>query len=316
MPAVASSAGAAVYLLPVLTLVSAIPLLRRLAGLKAVTTGVAVLTLLWGLGAHIVRPDMFEEGSTATYVVMGTMLSFAAVVLISQYQWLIVRPFRPLIQRPSEAGLAARLAVAYPTARAFRTGATLAMYCIVVLVIVLLAQISAVIHAGVDTAVTDASAGWTMRADFNPATPLPDSTRSVTGGPLAGMFEDVAPLSTATGDADDPLGRTTDPLPVTAVGIPGQMITHEPTLEKRLPGLRSDEACLAAGPARTRSTPWSTSTTAPRAGRRASWSSRETARGHATRAPAWSRPGSSPARCATGPRSTASTPASSAGRSS
>lgn len=242
VPAVASSAGAAVYLMPVLTMVSAIPLLRRLASLKVVTTVVAVLTLLWGLGAHILRPAMFEEGSTATYVVMGTMLSFAAVVLISQYQWLIVRPFRPLIRRPSETGLAARLAVAYPTARAFRTGATLAMYCIVVLVIVLLAQISAVIHAGVDTAVRDASAGWTMRADFNPATPLPDSTRSVTSSRFAGMFEDVAPLSSATGDADDPAGRSTDPVPVNAIGIPGQMITHEPKLEDRLPGLRTDEA--------------------------------------------------------------------------
>jgi putative ABC transport system permease protein len=242
VPALANSAGATVYLMPVLTMVCAIPLLRRFAGLKPITTVVAVLTLLWGLGAHIVRPAMFETGSTATYVVMGTMLSFAAVVLISQYQWLIVRPFRPLIRRPSESGLAARLAVAYPTARAFRTGATLAMYCIVVLVIVLLAQISAVIHAGVDTAVRDASAGWTMRADFNPATPLPDSTRSVTSGRFAGMLEDVAPLTTVTGDADDPLGRADDPLQVNAVGIPGQMISHEPKLEERLPGLGSDEA--------------------------------------------------------------------------
>ena len=103
--------------MPVLTLVAAIPLLRRLAPLKVVTTAVAVVTLLWGLGAHMVRPDMFDGGTTATYVVMGTMLSFAAVVLISQYQWLVLRPLRPLIRRPSEAGLSARLAVAYPTAR-------------------------------------------------------------------------------------------------------------------------------------------------------------------------------------------------------
>jgi putative ABC transport system permease protein len=185
---------------------------------------------------------MFNGGTTATYVVMGTMLSFAAVVLISQYQWLVLSPLRPLIRRPSEAGLSARLAVAYPTARAFRTGATLAMYCIVVLVMVLLAQISAVISAGVDTAVKDATAGWTMRADFNPATPLPDNTRSVTGGRYAGMFDDVAPLLTANGDGDDPLGRTNSALPVTAVGIPGQMIAHEPALEDRLPKLRSDEA--------------------------------------------------------------------------
>jgi putative ABC transport system permease protein len=242
VPALASSAGPAVYLMPVLTLVAAIPLLRRLASLKTVTTAIAVVTLLWGLGAHLVRPDMFNGGTTATYVVMGTMLSFAAVVLISQYQWLVLSPLRPLVRRPSEAGLSARLAVAYPTARPFRTGATLAMYCIVVLVMVLLAQISAVISAGVDTAVKDATAGWTMRADFNPSTPLPDQTRSVTGGRFAGMFEDVAPLLTANGEGDDPLGRTTSALPVTAVGVPGQMITHEPALEDRLAGLRSDEA--------------------------------------------------------------------------
>ena len=242
VPALASSAGPAVYLMPVLALVSAVPLLRRLVALKVVTTVVAVLTLLWGLGAHMVRPHMFDEGATATYVVMGTMLSFAAVVLISQYQWLIVRPFRRLVDRPSENGLAARLAVAYPTARPFRTGATLAMYCIVVLVIVLLAQISAVIRAGVDTAVRDATSGWTMRADFNPATPLPDTTRSVTGGRFAGMFEDVAPLLTVTGDATDPLGRATDPVPVTAVGIPGQLAAQAPALEERLPRLGSDDA--------------------------------------------------------------------------
>jgi putative ABC transport system permease protein len=242
VPVLSESAGAAVYLVPVLALVSAIPLLRRLMALKVVTTAVALLTLVWGLGAHVVRPRMFDSGTTATYVVMGTMLSFAAVVLISQYQWLVVRPFRPLVNRPSERGLAARLAVAYPTARVFRTGATLAMYCIVVLVIVLLAQISAVIRAGVDTAVRDATAGWTMRADFNPATPLPDSTRSVTSGAYAGMFQDVAPLLTATADGTDPLGRTSDPVQVTAVGVPGQLVSHAPDLEDRLPRLAGDEA--------------------------------------------------------------------------
>ena len=123
---------------------------------------------------------------------MGTMLSFAAVVLLSLYQRVVLRPLRPVINRPSESGLAARLAIAYPTARPFRTGATLAMYCIVVLVMVLLAQISAVISAGVNNAVRDASAGWTLRADFNPATPLPDATRSVTGGRFSGRFDEVS----------------------------------------------------------------------------------------------------------------------------
>lgn len=242
VPAVASSAGALVYLLPALAAFAAIPLLRRVATPKQVTTGVALATLGWGLVAHIVRPNLFDSASTAVYVVMGTMLSFAAVVLLSQYQWLVLYPLRPLIQRPSQAGLATRLATAYPTARAFRTGATLAMYCIVVLVIVLLAQISAVIQAGVTTAVRDASAGWTLRADFNPAAPLPDSTRSVTGGPFSGRFEDVSPLLTVAGDGTDPLDRVATPLPVLAIGIPGQLVGHQPTLQDRLPRLPDDDA--------------------------------------------------------------------------
>ncbi|HEX4813192.1 MAG TPA: FtsX-like permease family protein [Nonomuraea sp.] len=242
VPALAASTGALVYLLPVLTAVAAIPMLRMLATPRRVTTGVAVATLVWGFSAHLIRPRMFDDGSTATYVVMGTMLSFAAVVLLSQHQRLLLRPLRPLIDRPTESGLAARLAVAYPTARPFRTGATLAMYCIVVLVMVLLAQISAVIQAGVDSAVRDATAGWTMRADFNPATPLPDSSRSVTSGRYSGMFEDSAPLVTATGEGSDPLRRTTAPVPVLAIGIPGQLVDHAPRLLDRLSRLGDDES--------------------------------------------------------------------------
>jgi hypothetical protein len=102
---------------------------------------------------------MYDDATNATYVVMGTMLSIAAVVSIALLQRMLLRPVRPIVERPGETGLAARLAVTYPTARPFRTGATLGMYCIVVLVIVLLAQISAMIHAGLGSAVSDASAG-------------------------------------------------------------------------------------------------------------------------------------------------------------
>jgi len=242
VPALVSSAGAAVYLLPALTAVAAIPLLRTVMSARTATAGVAFAVLVWGLTAQLFRPALFDHASTAVYVVMGTMLSFAAVVLLSLYQRVVLRPLRPVINRPSESGLAARLAIAYPTARPFRTGATLAMYCIVVLVMVLLAQISAVISAGVNSAVRDASAGWTLRADFNPATPLPDATRSVTGGRFSGRFDEVAPLLTANAEANDPLRRTTQPLPVLAIGIPGQLIGHQPALESRLPRLGSDDA--------------------------------------------------------------------------
>ena len=101
--------------------------------MRRVAVGIAGLILLCGCAAEVGQTDL------------------------TLHQRAVLSPLQPLIGSASEAGLAARLAVAYPTAKKFRTGATLAMYTIVVLVIVLLAQISAVIRAGVDSAVADAS---------------------------------------------------------------------------------------------------------------------------------------------------------------
>jgi putative ABC transport system permease protein len=191
--------------------------------------------------AHIVCPHVYDDVSTTTYVVLGTMLSFAAVVLLSQHQWLVLRPLRPLITRSSESGLALRLAVAYPTARRFRTGVTLAMYCIVVFVIVLLTEISAVIQAGVDGAIADASAGWTIRLDYNPNTPL-KSVSELTSGQFAGEVNQAAPLVTVSAFGSDPLARTDQPLPVAAIGVPSLLNRAVPALNDRLGTLPSDAA--------------------------------------------------------------------------
>jgi putative ABC transport system permease protein len=239
VPVLAASQGAGTYLLPTLTVLASIPWLRQLLPVHIVMTGVAAAILLWGLVAHLVRPHMYDEASTATYVVLGTMLSFAAVVLISLHQKRVLAPLRLLTNRPGQTGLSARLAVTYPTARPFRTGATLAMYCIVVLVIVLLAQISAMIHAGLRTAVTDASAGWTLRADFNPNTPLEDIWRTLRER-SGGAVTETSPLVTAAAQGTDPMDRWTEPLPVLAVGYSGELVGRQPVLTDRLDRLASD----------------------------------------------------------------------------
>jgi putative ABC transport system permease protein len=241
VPVLAASHGAGTYLLPSLAALAAVPFLQRLLPTRVVMTAVAAAILVWGLVANLVRPHMYDEASTATYVVLGTLLSFAAVVLASLHQRTLLAPLRPVVDRPGQTGLAVRLGTTYPTARVFRTGATLAMYCIVVLVIVLLAQISAMIHAGMGSAVRDASAGWTLRADFNPSTPLPDVWRVLreNGG---GDVVESSPLVTASGEGTDPQGRWTDPLPVLAVGYSGELVGRQPRLQDRLPGLPDDAA--------------------------------------------------------------------------
>jgi putative ABC transport system permease protein len=242
VPAVIRGEGAVTYLLPALATVSAIPFLRRFWPARTVYTGVALALLAWGMLASLLRPDLFEDGSTATYVVLGSMLTAGSVVLISQHQAVLLRPLRWLVRRPTQRGLATRLAIAYPTAKRFRTGATLAMYCIVVLVIVMLTQISAVIDAGVDRSVADATGKWTLRADFNPSMPPPNPQASMTGEAFDGQVTDLAELITAEALGDDPQGRTADPLPVLAMGIPAALADQPPALQHRLPGLPTDTA--------------------------------------------------------------------------
>ncbi|HEU4674974.1 MAG TPA: FtsX-like permease family protein [Motilibacteraceae bacterium] len=237
VPAVANSSGAACYLLPALAAVSALPLLRRVVRPRVADTTVALAVLLWGLTANVFRPHVFDDSTTGTYVVLGSLVSFAAVVLESMHQDLLLRPLRPAIARPGERGLALRLAVTYPTARRFRTGSMLAMYCMVVLVVVLLVEISALIDTGLTSSVRSATAGWTLRVDHDPAAPLPGGTAALTTGPFAGRVTEAAPLTTVTANGNDPAGRTTQPVPVEVVGVGEEFAGSAPEVDRAIPSL-------------------------------------------------------------------------------
>ncbi|WP_116951351.1 ABC transporter permease [Jiangella endophytica] len=242
IPAVVASAATQTYLLPTLAAVAAVPMLSRLIGSRAALTVVALGVLAWGLLANTVRPDIYDEASTAPYVVLGCMLSFAAVTLVSLHQPVLLRPFRRLVERPTQRGLATRLAVAYPTAKRFRTGATLAMYSVVVLVIVLMTQIMTVIDRNMDQAVADATSGWSLRLDYNPTTPIANLGQELTTGPFAGRITDAAPLTIAVAEGDDPRLTTDVQLPVVAVGVPEDFTFTPPVLDARLARLPSDRA--------------------------------------------------------------------------
>lgn len=237
VPVVAAATnGALTYLLPALTAFAAVPLLRTRLSSRATYTVVAGAVLGWGLLANVARPSIYDRASTATFIVLGCVLSFAAVVLVSVNQDALLRPLRPVVNRPGETGLAVRLAVAYPTARRFRTGATLGMYAIVTLVIVLLIQISAIIDAGVADAVRKAAGTSTLRVDFSRSAPLADPAADLRGA-SAGAITDVTPLVTATAAGADPLGRTADPLPVLAIGVPTSFTRGTPAVRNPLPSL-------------------------------------------------------------------------------
>ena len=221
--AIANSQGVGVYLYPTLTMLALCPLLVRLAPKRWVYSGASLAVLAWGLSANTLRPKVFDDGSTTTFIVLGSLLTFSAVLLLSQNQQLLLGPLRPLINRPTLGGLATRLAVAYPIARRFRTGAILIMYGLVVFTLVLITVIGNLISAGTDAEVANASGGFGVRADFNPSAPVGDPAQTFTNGRFAGKVAAVAPLTVSGAKVTNLIKERTDPIDVIVVGADPQL---------------------------------------------------------------------------------------------
>jgi putative ABC transport system permease protein len=244
--AIAGNQGVGTYLFPALAVLALCPLLVRLAPRRWVYSGASLAVLAWGLAASAVRPHILDDGSTATFIVMGTVLIFSAVFLVSQNQDLVTRLFRPLSNRPTLGGLAARLAVAYPVARRFRTGAILIMYSLVVFTLVLITVLGSLIGATVDTEVANAASGFGMRAKFNPSAQLGDPVKAFTSGTFADKVEAVAPLRVAPAKVTD-LGSLTEPQDVTVVGADRALLDAGGfKLAKRLERFDDDQAAWQA----------------------------------------------------------------------
>jgi putative ABC transport system permease protein len=216
---------------------------------SAAATAAALFIVAWTATVHLWRPT-FDSSSVGVFVVVGLQLNFAIIYLVSRHEHTLLAPVRWFLQRPTENGFAARLAVAYPTSRRFRTGATMAMYALVVSMIVLIGQINAILDTGMASMVSRSTGGYPVRVEWNPASPIEDPERAFTAGSLADDITEVLPLVTASALVTDPGGRTSSQLPGQAVGVPSERM-GDFRLDKRLDGLATDAdvwARLAADP--------------------------------------------------------------------
>jgi hypothetical protein len=152
---------------------------------------------------------------------------------------MILRPLRGLMKATSTAGRALCLAIAYPMAKRFRTGATLVMYTLITLVVVLLIEIAGLIDKSIDHNIADASAGYSMRIDVNPASAR-QTIAELTGGGFP-QISALAPLTIADALSTDPGGRTSALLSATVVGVPDNAMSRMP-FDKRLSGMNGDAA--------------------------------------------------------------------------
>lgn len=219
-PAVQAGSPVGGYLLPAAALAALVPAARhflpRRGAHSLLATGVLAATLVVG----VLRPQTSASLATASYVLVGCLLTSSAVVLVSENQEILVRPLRTLVGRSRSGGLATRLAVGYPLAQRFRTGATVLMIALIVFTLVLVSEVDTIIGTGTKRAMAHATADYSLRVDYNPAIGIADPVETLQSGGLRGQVTKVLPVRSAAGQVQPADGESID---ATVVGVPTGM---------------------------------------------------------------------------------------------
>ncbi len=155
---------------PALVGAGAVQLLIGLLPRRALVSLVALAVIAWEVLAFQLLPDVFNDAPIPTFVVQGVCLTAAAVALVSQNQDVIGHALRRL---GSGRSMSLRLGLAYPLARLFRTGMTLAMYALVMFTLTFLTIFSHLFSAQIDTFTAQIAGGFDLVSESNPSHPAP-----------------------------------------------------------------------------------------------------------------------------------------------
>jgi putative ABC transport system permease protein len=223
---------------PALAFLCAIPVVRRVAGRRTTVIALSLAVLAWSIGVFSWFPGATRNTDVAVFVVQGVVMVGAAVAIASSsdrfWAWLTEHLSR------TGKGLAARLGLAYPLARSFRTGMLLGMYALIVFTLAFLAVFSSIFSAQAGAFTRQVDAGTDLVVDTNPASPI-------TIGQLRAQPQvaDVAPLVLSGPDFTAPFEKT--PTQWGLTGFDESLLNHgTPTLSDRAPGYTSDRAVFEA----------------------------------------------------------------------
>ncbi len=152
---------------------AATPILRRLLSERLARLATALVALAWGISAFTVFPDVLGQSDLPIFVAQGIVLTAGAVSLASTLD----RVWGKAVDLASARGrgLAARLGIAYPLARRFRTSMLLGMFSLVIFTMTFIAGMSAMFTQQADTFTAEASGDYDLVVDANPANPVPAS---------------------------------------------------------------------------------------------------------------------------------------------
>ena len=165
---------------PAIAVFSAVPLVSRIGAPKLVRSILAILALAWGVVVFPLFNDIMSGSDIFTFVVQGVIMSAAAVLLVSSadtvWSWVARR------LATGSMGTPARLGLAYPLARRFRTGLLLGMYSLVIFTMTFLAAFSSIFGGQTASFVDEVSAGYEIVVDSSRVNPVTAATLQSTAG--------------------------------------------------------------------------------------------------------------------------------------
>lgn len=208
-----------------LALFSLLPLLARFLGRRLSVIVVAAASLGWGIFSRV-----DAGGEIFVFVVQGILLTFAAVVLLTQVQ----ETLGGFMRRVAARNLPLRLSVAYPLARRFRTGLTLGMFALVIFTMTFISVMSNVFGGQVDTA-TAKEGGFEILATASATNPPSEKQiRAVDGVREVASLLSGVPLFTAP--------SIPEPKPWSASGIDEAFVEGgPPALAEKAPEMTERE---------------------------------------------------------------------------
>ena len=142
------------------------------------------------------------------FLVQGLTMAAAGVILLTEY----LGDMGALVGRGGRDTLVPRLGLAYPLARRFRTGMTLAMFAIIVLTLVYMGEVSYMFRGRADDITRNLSGGFGVVLVSNPANPVSTADLATVPG-----VRRVAPLGYTTVEFTSP-NRARTAWPVTGIG--------------------------------------------------------------------------------------------------
>jgi putative ABC transport system permease protein len=149
---------------------SLIPMLTRFLPRKPVVLTISLLVLTWTVGVFSLFPEAMRGSDIMVFVLMGVILVASSVGLLAQvdHVWIAVNDHLTGVG----GGLSARLGLAYPLARKFRTGMLLGMYAIVIFTMTFMSVFIGIFSQQAPLFAAEVGAGYEVFVFSNRANPV------------------------------------------------------------------------------------------------------------------------------------------------